>query len=337
MKAEAAVLIEQNKPLQITEITIPEPVAGQVLVRVKASGICGAQLREITGAAGYDKYLPHLLGHEGGGIVLKTGPGVHKVKKGDHVVLHWRKGTGAEAAPAKYNDGIGGGPVTTFNEACLVSENRVTKIEKDIPFSVAALMGCAITTGFGLVYNEAKLKAGQSIAVCGVGGVGLNVIQAADIAGAGRIVAIDIDHQKLVTAEYFGANSFVINDDPILFKQEVGKIDVFVDCTGAASVINLGLQAVKPGGKMILVGQPKNGETVSFDNFSQHYCGKTIIDSQGGLTNPDTDIPRYLDLYRSQKLNVKGLITRATKLKDVNTTIDLLRKGRITGRAIINM
>jgi len=189
LKFKAAILVEQNRPLVVTEIGRHNRGlgCGQVLVRVHAASICGAQIGEITGAAGPDKYLPHLLGHEGGAVVEEIGAGVTTVKKGDHVAMHWRKGAGIDANPPKYqweDKVIGAGPVATFSEYAVVSENRLTRIDEDIEFEIAALMGCCITTGLGIINNDAKLKIGQSIAVIGCGGVGLSVIQGAAMVSA---------------------------------------------------------------------------------------------------------------------------------------------------------
>lgn len=344
---KAAILTELNKSLLIDDIRCPDKLdVGQVLVRVMASGICGAQIGEITGAKGPDKYLPHLLGHEGGGKVLAIGPGVSTVKIGDHVCLHWRKGAGIEAQPPKYdyqNEKIGGGWVTTFNECAVVSENRVTAIDKSIPFEVLALMGCAVTTGFGLVNNEAKLKIGQTIAVAGCGGVGLNVIQAAKLVCAGEIFAIDIKQNKLDLAEKYGATHLInssMEQDFIVDEINRGTggngVDVFVDCTGISSVIDIGLHMVKPGGKLILVGQPRIGERLSISNMRANYCGKIIMDSQGGMTNPTIDIPRYCNLWKAGKINFDDMITHRLSLDQVNLAIDHMRDGR-AGRIILEM
>src|SRR5262249_13581836 len=180
MKMKAAILETLRAPLVIDEIEIPALQCGQVLAKIHRTSICGAQLGEIDGRKGEDKFLPHLLGHEGGGVVLETGPGVTHVRRGDHVVLHWRKGPGIQASTAKYDwNGrtVNSGWVTTFNEYTVVSENRLTPIPKDVPFEIAALMGCAVTTALGVINNLAQLKIGQSIAVFGCGGVGLNVVQ----------------------------------------------------------------------------------------------------------------------------------------------------------------
>ena len=153
MKALAAILEQSNSPLVLDEIKISSLGCGQVLVQVHQSSICGAQINEISAAKGPDNFLPHLLGHEGGGVVLDIGPGVTYFQKGDHVVLHWRKGVGIHAQPAKYrwkDQVVNAGWVTTFNECAIISENRLTKIDKDIPFDIAALMGCAVTTALGL-------------------------------------------------------------------------------------------------------------------------------------------------------------------------------------------
>jgi len=168
MKTKAAILETLGLPLVIAELDIPAPQYGQVLVRVRCSGVCGTQVGEINGWRGTDHHLPHLLGHEGGGVVVEVGPGVKFIRPDHHVVMHWRRGLGVESDFPKYVWGdktVGGGLVTTFNEYAVVSENRLTPIAKDVPFEIAALMGCCVTTGLGLVRHEAKLMLGQSIAV----------------------------------------------------------------------------------------------------------------------------------------------------------------------------
>lgn len=343
---KAAILTKLNTPLLIDTI---EPVdklkAGQVLVRVHASGICGAQVSEISGAKGEDKYLPHLLGHEGGGVVVNTGPGVTQVKKGNHVVMHWRKGAGIEAEPPKYKWGckkVGGGWITTFNDHAIISENRLTPIDDDLPFEIAALLGCGVTTGLGLVNNEAKLKIGQSIAVIGCGGVGLNVIQGAKMVSAGEIIAIEINNSKLSMAARLGATQLI---NPKLTEnlretiiRQLGKpgIDVVVDCTGLVDMIDIGYSLVAPGGKMILVGQPRHDQKLVIPAMRRHYCGQVLMDSQGGLTNPTTDIPRYLKLYKSGKLKLDNLITHHYPLEQVNEALEMVKSGQ-SGRVILEM
>lgn len=350
MKFKAAILTELNSLLVIDELEIPVLDVGQVLIRVYTSGICGAQLGEISGAKGPDPWLPHLLGHEGGGVVLEVGPGVTTVKTGDHVVMHWRKGAGIEAKPPRYNwpkyiDGhlltVGGGWVTTFNDHAVVSENRLTPIPKDIPFEVAALMGCAVTTALGLVNNEAKVKIGESVLVAGCGGVGLNVIQAALLAGANPVIGVDHCGDACARASMAGAALSLGENDNI--EVEVRKlvgikgVDVFVDCTGDCRMIALGYELIKPqGGRLILVGQPQHGDGLNLPYFRNHYCGKTVMDSQGGLTDPTADIPRYLGLYKAGRLPLEQFITHRFPLDQVNEALDVVRSGQ-AGRVILEM
>lgn len=341
---KVAILEKLNSPLIVDEVQVPELDYGQVLVQVHFSGICGAQIGEIGGAKGEDKYLPHLLGHEGGGEVVETGLGVTTVNKGDHVVMHWRKGAGIEATPPKYGwrDGVvGGGWITTFNEYAVVSENRLTSIEKDIPFEIAPLLGCGVTTALGLINNDAQLKIGQSIAVVGCGGVGLNVIQGAAMVSAYPIVAIDIYDQKLNMAKKLGA-THTINSGTVDIREEIQRIvgskgtDVFVECTGLVELIEQGYALTAPKGRMILVGQPRYDQNLTIRSMRQHFCGKMLIDSEGGQTNPTVDIPRYLNLYREGKLKLDALITHRYPLSQINDALDTVRSGD-TGRCIVVM
>lgn len=339
---KAAILEKLNTPLVVDEVQVPDLDCGQVLVKVHCSGICGAQIGEISGAKGEDKYLPHLLGHEGGGVVVETGPGVTHVKKGDHVVMHWRKGVGIEATPPKYRwrDGmVGGGWITTFNEYAVVSENRLTTIEKDIPFEVAALMGCAVTTSLGLINNEAQLKIGQSIAVAGCGGLGLNIIQGASMVSGYPIIAIDIYDQKLNMARELGA-THTINSNEADIREEIQRIvgpkgvNVFVECTGMVELIEQGYALTAPNGRTVLVGQPRYDQNLTIHSMRQHFCGKILMDSEGGQTNPTVDIPRYLNLYRGGKLKLDALITHRYPLSQINIALDKVRSGD-TGRCVL--
>ena len=348
---KAAVLEKLKSSLVIVDLQVPQLDVGQVLVEIHSSGICGAQLNEIAGANGEDKFLPHLLGHEGAGIVRDVGPGVTCVKSGDHVVLHWRKGAGIEAAPALYQRKenhalartVGAGRVTTFSELAVVSENRVTSIDKDVPFDIAALMGCAVTTALGLINNEAQLRIGQSIAVAGCGGVGLNIIQAARMVSAYPIIAIDKHEDKLVLAKEFGAthaaDTATVDLRDVVFWATGDKgVDVFADCTGAVDVIAEGYAVTSRGGRMILVGQPHLDAALVFSSMRQHFTGKLLMDSQGGMTNPTEDIPRYLRLYKQGLLNLYGLITHRYPLEQVNDALDLIRSGQgRTGRCILEI
>lgn len=340
----ATVLVEQGEevPLEIMDFPeFPQLQVGQVLVRMRYAGICGAQLREMSGVKGLDPYLPHMLGHEGSGFVVAVGEGVRKVKQGDCVVLHWRKGSGIDASTAKWytKEGleVGSGSVTCFSDYTIVSENRVTSFElpkggdneTEAFFQIAALMGCAATTGLGIINKEANLKIGQSLLLIGLGGVGFSVLKAAELVSAGFIEVCEIDENKRAFGE--------MENPDVLFSSSISdrKFDVVVDTTGNPSMIQKGLEATAPGGKLILCGQPPHYSTVSFPRMAQHYQGKTIMDSQGGQTDPDTDIPRYLNLARMGKVDFTSLIGRIGELEEINDMIRDMRSGRTIGRCLI--
>ena len=318
--------------------------AGQVLVKVLYSGICGAQLGQIDGAMGEDKLLPHLLGHEGVARVLALGPGVRHVKHGDTVVVHWRKGQGIEAATPKYTwEGrtVNAGPLTTFNEYAVISENRLTPIPADSDLEVAALYGCAVTTGFGVVLNNAKLKIGESVVIYGAGGVGLNIVQAAALVSAYPIIAVDLHDAKLRLALDMGA-THVVNasrEDAARAITAIGGaegVDCFVDNTGVPAVIEAGYRLTKPQGRLVLAGMPRKGNDINIDSLPLHF-GKGLAGSHGGEAVPETDIPRYQNLFRHGRLQLRELITDRFPLEQINTAIDKMRNGAVAGRCLIHM
>lgn len=342
---KAAVLTEIKAPLSIVEVTMPETLAvGQVLVKIHYSGICGSQLGEIDGAKGDDKYLPHLLGHEASGTVLDVGPGVKHVKLGDKVVLHWRKGLGIEAdTPHFMCDGrkINAGSVTTFNEYAIVSENRVTAIPADSDLEVAALFGCAVTTGFGVVENNAKVRIGESVVVFGAGGIGLNIVQAAALVSAYPIIAVDLHDNKLELARQMGATHIInssVGDARQAILDIVGKegVDAFIDNTGQPAIIEMGYQMTKPQGRVTLVGVPRNGNKINIYSLPLHF-GKGLSGSHGGEAIPQTDIPRYQQLFRNGRIKLKNLITNYYPLEQINEALDGVRSGAIAGRCMIYM
>jgi S-(hydroxymethyl)glutathione dehydrogenase / alcohol dehydrogenase len=339
MKFMAAVLRALNEPLSIEPLYTEESLSvGQVLVQVQCSGICGAQLGEITGVKGPDKYLPHLLGHEGSGIVRKIGPGVKHVREQDHVVMHWRKGVGIEADPPTYCDAggqkVGGGWVTTFNEYAVVSENRLTRIPKQTPKHIAALMGCALTTALGVINNDAQVKFGQSVAVIGCGGVGLNIVQAAAMASAFPIVGVDILPVKREMAVKFGAKA-ACQDFTDIREMFPRGVDVIIETTGRPELVEQAYHHTAPGGKTVLVGQMRHDASAAIQTLPMH-TGKTLFASEGGQTNPTVDIPRYLRLWESGRLNLDGLITDVVRLADINAALDKIRSGQV-GRCIVEM
>ncbi|HEB85976.1 MAG TPA: dehydrogenase [Gammaproteobacteria bacterium] len=342
---KAAVLIELKAPLVIANITMPEALAvGQVLVKIHFSGICGSQLGEINGAKGEDKYLPHLLGHEASGTVLDIGPSVKHVKAGDKVVLHWRKGLGIESETPDFTWGerrVNAGWITTFNEYAIVSENRVTTIPADSDMEVAALFGCAVITGFGVIENNAKVHIGESVVVFGTGGIGLNIVQAAALVSAYPIIAVDMYDNKLELAKKMGA-THVINSSIGDVRQEILDItgvsgtDVFIDNTGQPSIIEMGYQITQPQGRVTLVGVPRKDNNISIYSLPLHF-GKTIRGSYGGEAIPHVDIPRYQKLLDAGRIELRSLITEYFKLDEINTAIQRMRSGELSGRCLIKM
>jgi S-(hydroxymethyl)glutathione dehydrogenase / alcohol dehydrogenase len=342
---KAAILVDQNKPLVIDQVELPQGLeVGQVLVKINCSGICGSQLGEIDGAKGEDKYLPHLLGHEASGIVQSVGVGVKHVKSGDHVVLHWRKSQGIESCPPRYTwngKPLNAGLIATFNEYAIVSENRVTPVDKTFNMEVASLFGCAVTTGFGVVENNAKIKLGESVVVFGAGGVGLNIVQAANLLSAYPIIAVDLHDDRLELAKKFGA-THTINSNKNNAKAMIREIlkhkdvDAFIDNTGQPTIIEMGYELTGPKGRIVLVGVPRKGNAINIYSLPLHF-GKTISGSHGGETIPHEDISRYKKLFDAGRIQLKSLITDHFKLEEINTAIQKMRNGEIAGRCLIKM
>lgn len=338
---KAAVLYEINKPLILEEIEIPNLDIGQVLVKVMASGICHTQLDNVKGKYGADPYLPHLLGHEGAGIVEKIGPGITHVAPGDHVILSWIQGPGFNSKTPLYTKGnqkINAGPVTTFNEYTVASENRVTKIKDDITFDVASIIGCAVSTGLGAVLNESKVQPGASVAVFGIGGIGLNIIQGSALVNALKIIAVDVHDTKLATAQKFGATHLINakKEDPVKKIKELtdGKgVDYAFESAGLKETMEQAYQAACNTGLINLVGNLAHNEKICIDAVQTHY-GKKLIGGHGGHTRPDVDFARYISLYKAGKLKIDELITHRYPLEDVNKAIEDMLTGHV-GRAIV--
>ena len=341
---KAAILVESKKPLIIEDITLPKSLEfGQVLVDVLYSGICGAQINEIDAAKGPDKFLPHLLGHEGSGVVHEVGPGVATVKKGDPVVLHWRPSKGIQSPTPKYEwngKQVNAGWVTTFNEQAIISENRLTVIPDDFDMRMAPLFGCAVTTAFGVVNNDAQIKVGQSVVIFGIGGVGLNIAQAANMVSAHPIVGIDILEHKLEMGRKFGLTHSVVGgktnfNDSIRDIVGTQGADVVIETTGNSRVIEQAYELTNPDGKTILVGVPKKGDNVNIYSLPLHF-NKVLTGSHGGDAVPDLEIPRYIRLMEAKKMTLDGLITHEFALEEINEALDMFRSGD-AGRIIIKI
>jgi S-(hydroxymethyl)glutathione dehydrogenase/alcohol dehydrogenase len=344
-ETNAAILVAQQKPLVVDTIELPaELEVGQVLVQVQVSGICGSQLGEIDGVKGPDRFLPHLMGHEGFATVLEIGPGVKHVQPGDNVVLHWRPGAGIQAEPPKYRwrgEPLNAGWVTTFNRHAVVSENRCTKVPVGTDPEAAALFGCAVTTGFGVVENNARLRMGEAVVVFGAGGIGLNIIQAAALVSASPIIAVDLHDSRLELARRLGA-SHTINsaqgDAETLIQQGLAgqPLDVFIDNTGVPAVIELGYRLTHREGRVILVGVPRLGQNLSVYSLPLHF-GKLLTGSQGGESQPDRDIPRYLRLLERGRLQLDRFVSARFALEEINAAIAAMRDGATAGRVMVTL
>ena len=334
---KAVILEKINHPLSVKDIECTPLKTGQVLTRNLASGLCGAQLHEIRGHKGNAKFLPHLMGHEGCGIVEDIGLGVTKVKKGDKVVMHWRQGSGIESDFPNYvfeNKVITSGKVTTLSEFSIVSENRITPVPQDTPSELCAILGCALTTALGIIDNEVSFKFGESVAIIGCGGVGLNLIQGASMKNGFPIIAVENNLSKKELCMKSGANQF-ITDINSLNDQSV---DIIIDTTGIPEVISNSINKLSGNGRMVLVGQPAPGRAFEVLNAVNLFngFGKTIKATQGGMTDPTADIPRYIKMYKNGLLNIDYLFTHRFHLDEINEAFAFLKKGD-AGRIIIDI
>ena len=336
MKTIAAILVEQRQPLVVDEVELPALSYGQVLVDIKVSRICGSQIGEIDGVKGTDKWLPHLLGHEGGGTVLEVGPEVRHVKPGDRVVLHWRPGRGIESQPPIYrwgNHTANGGCITTFNRYSVVAENRLTRVAPDTDFDLCALLADTLTTGFGVVHNDAQVKIGESVVIIGCGGIGLGVVLGAKLAGAYPIIAVDLHEHKLAKAREHGA-THTINSGTQDFCAAVREIlggalpDVVIDGTGNPTVLEKALPLTSNTGRCVIFGVMAHDRRMSLNTLPLHF-GKTFTGSHGGASQPASDIPRYLRMLKAGRFTTDGFISHRYSLAQVNEGIAKMRAGEV--------
>jgi S-(hydroxymethyl)glutathione dehydrogenase / alcohol dehydrogenase len=342
MDMKAAILYEINKPLVIETLKVPEPGFGQVLVKIQVSGICHKQIEEIQGHRGVDPYLPHTLGHEGAGIVKAIGRSVTKVKPGDYVCLSWIKGSGIQSDTPTYfkgNQKINSGWITTFQEYTLASENRVTRISKDVDPAAIALLGCAVSTGLGAVINHAKIGVGSTVAIFGAGGVGLNITQGASLMNASKTMVVDISDSKAKLAKSFGATHFINAKEcnPVDKIKEINDgngVDYSFESIGRIDSMEQAFDAANKNGLVTIVGVPPTDKKMSVDPFDIFHDDKRLTGCLGGRVYPDRDFPKYIDLYKKGKIKIDELITHRYKLEDINDGINAILNSQV-GRAII--
>lgn len=340
----AAVLMEQNKPLVLlNNIIVPKPGEGQVLVKILFAGLCHSQLMEIDGKRGEDKYLPHLLGHEGVGIVLEIGEGVTKVQPNDEIVLGWIKGEGLESGGCQYHtsDGlkINSGAVTTFSEFAIVSENRLTKKPKHTPLDLAVLYGCAVPTGLGMVLNTIPEDHRGMVGFVGLGGIGLSALLAAKLRQFKKVIAIDVNPEKLRLALELGATHLInpleenTQEKVKILTNGIG-LDFCFESAGSVKTIELAFDITRRfGGKCVFASHPASDEKITLNPF-ELICGKKIEGTWGGDSIPDQDINKFDDYYQKKLLPLEKLISKKYLLENINHAIEDLKNKKIA-RALI--
>lgn len=342
---KAAVLFQTGQPLVIEDrIEIPRLQPGQVLVKVAYSGLCRSQLLEVRGGRGDDPYLPHLLGHEGTGEVIAVGERVSKVKAGDSVILGWIKGSGADVGGTVYRKGeqsFNAGGVTTLSDYSVVSENRCVALPEGVPLDVGVLFGCAVPTGAGIVINEIDPSPGSSIAVVGMGGIGLSALMATGLYQCSQVIAVDIEPEKLQLARDFGAdqviNSATENVVERILELTGGRgVDFSLEAAGTAESIEQAFKVVRDrGGLCVFASHPDSRERIRLDPHDL-IRGKQIRGSWGGGCDPDRDIPRFAQLYRQGRLPLDQLLSHRYKLNRINRALDDLEQRKIV-RALIEI
>jgi S-(hydroxymethyl)glutathione dehydrogenase / alcohol dehydrogenase len=342
MKTQAALLVQTGQPLVLADIETPALKPGQVLVEIAYSGACGTQVMEWRGDKGEDKWVPHCLGHEGTGTVLEVGSAVTKVKVGDKVVLSWIKGTGIEAGGAVYDwDGkkVNAGGVTTFQRHSVVSENRLTLLPPDMSMDVAVLLGCAAPTGMGAVYNVLKVQPGDAVAVFGTGGIGINALMAAALAGAMPVIGIDPNPTRRALAQIYGATHVIDASGDVL--AEIKKIvpqgvDLAVESSGIPAVMEQAINSTRQqGGRAVVIGNAKHGAVLPLNPgvFNQ---GKSLLGTWGGDSVPDRDYGRYGRLLSSGRFPVRDLLSKPYSLAQADQALQDLAAGKV-GRPLIDM
>ncbi|MBX9585062.1 MAG: zinc-binding dehydrogenase [Gemmataceae bacterium] len=335
MKTTAAVLVELGKSLELADLEVPLLKPGQVLVEVAYSGVCHTQVGEARGHRGEDKFLPHCLGHEGSGTVRECGPGVTKVEPGDRVILSWIKGSGADVPGTVYDWAgrkVNAGGITTFATYSVISENRLTVVPDGLSMRLAALVGCAVPTGAGVVFNTAQPRPGQSVVVFGAGGIGSCAIAAAALAGCTPVIAVDVNPDKLALAARLGA-THAVNGKAADAVAEVLKVckggaDYAIEATGLPAVMRQALACVRhQGGAAVVVGNARFGDRLDLDPRELN-MGKRLLGTWGGDNVPDRDFPRYAKLLAAGRLDLEPLLSRSYGLAEVNAALDDLEHGR---------
>ena len=357
--ARVVVLPQETAELRIEEVNLPDPGPNQVVVKQFASGVCHSQLHQMHNP----RRTPVILGHESTGVVLKAGSNVTHVTEGDIVLVTWvprdiqAAGEPPEAASLEVSDGIAVSQnVFTWADHTIADHQYVVKVDPDIPKDITAIIGCAVMTGAGAVINTAKVQPGQSVAVFGVGGVGLSAVVGARVAGADPIIAVDLSDEKLEFAKRFGATHGInaSETDPVeaihaltrrddqftMRRQPVSGADFTFDCIGIRTTMEQIIPACRngyfgaaDGGTGVLVGVPMT--PVELDAVDILVNEKHFIGSIGGSCAPDRDFPTFLDWQAKGTLDLDAMVTARYRIDEINEATTALAEGRISGRAIL--
>ena len=368
MKSRAAVAIEAGQPLEITEIDVQGPKEGEVLVRMVATGVCHTDAFTLSGADP-EGIFPSVLGHEGGGVVEEIGTGVTSVKPGDHVIPLYtpecgecsfcQSGKTNLCQKIRVTQGQGLMPdgtsrfslngetlyhymgTSTFSEYSVMPEISVAKISPEAPLDKVCLLGCGITTGIGAVLNTASVEPGSTVAVFGLGGIGLSVVQGAVMAGASRILAIDLNDDKFEMARMLGATDFV---NPSKYDQPIqdvivdltdGGVDYSFECIGNTHVMRSALECCHKGwGESIIIGVAAAGQEISTRPF-QLVTGRVWRGTAFGGVRGRTELPGYVDNYMAGKINIDDMVTHTMGLEDINKAFDLMHDGESIRSVVI--
>ncbi|WP_108396307.1 S-(hydroxymethyl)glutathione dehydrogenase/class III alcohol dehydrogenase [Devosia submarina] len=375
MKTRAAVAFAAGKPLEIVEVDLEGPKAGEVLIEIKATGICHTDDFTLSGADP-EGLFPSILGHEGAGVVVDVGPGVTSLKKGDHVIPLYtpecrecyscRSGKTNLCTAIRATQGQGlmpdgtsrfsfeGKPIfhymgcSTFSNFTVLPEIAVAKIDAAAAFDKVCYVGCGVTTGVGAVINTAKVEIGATAVVFGLGGIGLNVIQGLRLAGADMIIGVDINNDKKAWGERFGMTHFVnpteIEGDIVpylvnLTKRRgdlIGGADYTFDCTGNTQVMRQALECSHRGwGKSVVIGVAAAGKEISTRPF-QLVTGRTWMGTAFGGARGRTDVPKIVDWYLNGKIEIDPMITHTLRLEDINKGFDMMHSGESIRSVVVN-
>jgi S-(hydroxymethyl)glutathione dehydrogenase/alcohol dehydrogenase len=363
---KAVIVREWNKPVSVEEVEVESPRRGEVMVKIAACGVCHSDYSAVNGTIPMPP--PLVLGHEAAGVVEEVGEGVEDIAVGDHVAIVWIPMCGqcrycVEGRPALCDmgakavftlpDGTSrledreGKPlnhyagVAVMAEHATVHRDNLVKIDPEIPLDKAALIGCAVMTGVGAALNTARVEAGSSVAVFGAGGIGLNVIQGAALAGAEKIIAVDLEDKKLEFAQQFGSTHTVnpgSDGDPVAKVRELtgGGADYSFECIGIPEVIAQSYDAIRKGGTAVVIGVTRADASVTLPTFMMPFQEKVLTGSMYGSARPKIDFPRLLALYQSNRLKLDELVTATYPIDEINRAFDDMLQG-VNARGVLIM